>query len=378
MPAPALRRENKLRVLRCLFERGPLSRAQLSDLTGLSTSTLSYIVRELLNEGFIEVTEIEPNKGRPSQILSIARSRWSVIGVKVGREEVRGVLFDATMQPLEKKSVRIFSHMRNNEGYASAILRIVDELRDEKLLGVGICSSGIVSHGEIIVSHLMNVRELKVEDRLAESLDIGNVVLMNDVDALAYFLSSHEKDDFLTVSYGTGIGASFWSNGHAKHFEIGHAIVTNEGRCYCGQTGCLEYHSSEYAVLKSYLGKDIDFEDFAMNEEEKYRPIVEEIRAKARSNFESVRVHYLGPFRRLSFVLGNLIMVLKPRSVVFLGEGIVNEEMVRILERFVTEKFNSEFIGSVDFRLSHASWEEGVALATVRRFLSKALLLSTR
>jgi predicted NBD/HSP70 family sugar kinase len=131
-------------------------------------------------------------------------------------------------------------------------------------------------------------------------------------------------------------------------------------------------------VLKSYLGKDIDFEDFAMNEEEKYRPIVEEIRAKARSNFESVRVHYLGPFRRLSFVLGNLIMVLKPRSVVFLGEGIVNEEMVRILERFVTEKFNSEFIGSVDFRLSHASWEEGVALATVRRFLPKVLLSSTR
>ncbi|WP_448524062.1 ROK family transcriptional regulator [Pseudothermotoga sp.] len=374
MPAPALRRENKLRVLRCLFELGPLSRAQLSDLTGLSMSTLSYIVRELLDEGFVSVAETEPSRGRPSQLLCVDASRWFVIGIKVGREEVRGVLFDAVMHPVRKNSIRIFSHMRNNEGYASAVLGIVKELKSERLLGVGICSSGIVSHGEIVVSHFMNVRNLDIKKLLERSLNIGDVVLMNDVDALAYFLSSHEKEDFLTVSYGTGIGASFWSNGHAKHFEIGHAIVANEGRCYCGQTGCLEYHSSEYAVLKSYLGKDIDFQDFAMNEEEKYRPILEEIRARARSSFESVKVHYLEPFRRLSFVLGNLIMVLKPSSVVFLGEGIVNEDMVKILQRFVTEKFNSEFIGSVDFRLSRASWEEGVALAAVRRFLSKVLL----
>uniref|UniRef100_A0A832IDH8 ROK family transcriptional regulator n=1 Tax=Pseudothermotoga hypogea TaxID=57487 RepID=A0A832IDH8_9THEM len=372
MPAPALRKENKLRVLKCLFEHGPMSRAELSSLTGLSASTLSYIVRELLNEGFINVAETEPSRGRPSQLLRIDASRWSVIGIKVGREEVRGVLFDAAMRPVRKSSIRIFSHMRNNEGYASAVLGIVKELKSERLLGVGICSSGIVSGGEIVVSHLMNVRRLDIKKLLETSLDIGNVVLMNDVDALAYFLSNHEKNDFLAVSYGTGIGASFWNNGHAKHFEIGHAIVASEGKCYCGQTGCLEYHSSEYAVIKSYLGKDIDFEDFAMNEEEKYRSIVEEIRAKARSNFKSMEIHYIEPFRRLSLVLGNLIMVLKPSSVVFLGEGIVNDDMVRLLKRYAEERFNAEFIGNVDFQLAHASWEEGVALATVRKFLPKA------
>jgi len=355
-----------------------MSRAELSSLTGLSASTLSYIVRELLNEGFIDVTETEPSRGRPSQLLRIDASCWFVIGIKVGREEVRGVLFDAAMHPVRKSSIRIFSQMRNNEGYASAVLEIVKELKSERLLGVGICSSGIVSSGEIVASHLMNVRKLDIKKLLESSLGIGNVVLMNDVDALAYFLSSHERNDFLTVSYGTGIGASFWSNGHAKHFELGHAIVASEGRCYCGQTGCLEYHSSEYAVIKSYLGKDIDFEDFAMNEEEKYRSIVEEIRAKARSNFKSVEIHYIEPFRRLSLVLGNLIMVLKPSSVVFLGEGIVNDDMVTLLKKCVEEKFNAEFIGNVDFQLAHASWEEGVALATVRKFLPKVLSSSIR
>lgn len=327
-----------------------------------------------MEEGIVEVVEEEPMRGRPSQLLGIRPNCWFVIGIKIGREEVRGVLFDAKMNSVKKESVRILSHMRNNEGYAAALLEVIERLWNDKVLAVGICSSGIVSQGRIVVSHLMNVRVLQIEDLLKKSFDIDSVVLMNDVDALAYFLSNQQKGDFLALSYGTGIGASFWSNGHAKHFEMGHAVVANDGKCYCGQTGCLEYHSSEYAVLKSYLGKDIEFQDFVMNEEEKYRPIVEEIRAKARENFESVLSHYVEPFRRLSLVLGNLIMALKPKAVFFLGEGIVGQSMVETLQNLVRSKFNTEFIGDVHFRWAHADWEAGVALAAVRKFMPKILL----
>ncbi|KAF2958384.1 ArsR family transcriptional regulator [Thermotoga sp. Ku-13t] len=378
MPAPALRRENKLRVLKCLFEHGPMSRAQLSKLTELSLSTLSYIVRELSIEGLIDVDETEPSRGRPSQLLSIDPNAWYVIGVKMGREEVRGVLFDAKMRPVKKRSVRILSHMRNNEGYTFALLNVVETLKTEKLLGIGVCSSGIVSEEKVVVSHLMNVRQLDVQKILGQNLGINHVLLMNDVDALAYSLSNHRREEFLVISYGTGIGASFWSGGHARHFEIGHSIVASDGRCYCGQTGCLEYHSSEYAVLKWYLRKDIDFEDFVMNEEEKYRSVVEEIRSCARSNFDSVKTYYFEPFRRFSLVLGNLIMVLKPRNVFFLGEGIVNDDMVQMLQTLVRERFNSEFIGDATFQRAVAEWEEGVAFAAVRRFLPKLLFSPPR
>lgn len=158
---------------------------------------------------------------------------------------------------------------------------------------------------------------------------------MNDTDALCYALSKIERSDFLVITYGTGIGASFWTKGQAQHFEIGHAIVSSDGRCYCGQTGCLEYHASEYAVLKSYTNREIDFEDFARNEEEKYREIIEKIRSTAVRDFHSVETHYRKALQMLGTILGNLLMVLKPSTVFLLGEGMVNEEMARFLKEYI-------------------------------------------
>lgn len=370
MPAPVLRRENKLRVMKIIFTQGPLTRVQLRRFTRLSLSTLSYIIRELQEDNLVAVAENKVQRGRPSQIVWINPNAWSVIGIKIGREEVRGTLFNAAMKPIKTHRVRVLSHLRNNDGYTAILKQIISQLLMENVMGVGICSSGIVGNGKILISHLMNVKNLEIKNLLEKDFSLKNIVLTNDVDALCYSLSHQmKKEDFLVVSYGTGIGASFWSNGQAKHFEIGHAIVSGEGKCYCGQTGCLEFHASEYAVLKSFLGREIEFEDFVMNEEEKYRPYTEQMRSLVKNNFESMKLHYEKPFRMLSIVLGNLLMVLKPSVVFFLGEGMVNEKMVEFLKEFVQERFNQEFINNSIFRLASADWEYGVALAVVNKFL---------
>lgn len=369
MPAPVLRRENKLRVMRIIFTQGPLTRGQLRRFTHLSLSTLSYIIRELQEDNLIAVRENKVQRGRPSQIVWINPNAWSVIGIKIGREEVRGTLFDATVKPIKTHRVRVLSRLRNNDGYTTILKQTIGQLLMDNVMGVGICSSGIVGNGKVLISHLMNVKNLEIKNLLEKDFSLKNIVLMNDVDALCCSLSHQMKEDFLVVSYGTGIGASFWSSGQAKHFEIGHAIVSGEGKCYCGQTGCLEFHASEYAVLKSFLGQEIEFEDFVMNEEEKYRPHTEQMRSLAKNDFESMKLHYEKPFRMLSVILGNLLMVLKPSVVFFLGEGMVNEKMVEFLREFVRERFNQEFINNSVFRLASADWEYGVALAAVNKFL---------
>lgn len=348
-------------------------RFELARKTGLSLSTLSYIVRELEDSGLLLVEEVQKERGRPSQIVKINPSAWRVVGIKVGREEVKGTLFDATAKPLKKHRISILSDMRNNDGYWKAISEIVGKLSCDNLLAVGICSSGIVEDGKVVVSHLMNVRNLDLKALLKSAFKLNNFFLMNDVDALCYSLSRSNGENFLVVSYGTGIGASFWKQEQANHIEMGHLIVSTQGKCYCGQTGCLEYNASEYAVLKNFLGKEIDFEDFAWNEEEKYRPFIEKLRKVASNDFNDAKDFYETPLKILSVTVGDLVMTLKPSKVILLGEGIVNPQMVQIVKKNVSEIFNKDFVKEVDFKTDLADWELGVASASVDRFIKQLL-----
>ncbi|AJG40411.1 ArsR family transcriptional regulator [Thermotoga sp. RQ7] len=370
MPSPLLRRENKLKVLKHILENGKVTRGDLSNELELAQSTLSYIIDELNEENFLLIEEVKSKKGRPYQVLSVNPERFSVIGVKVGREEVHGVLFNASLNPIREHRVSILAPMRSNEGYTRALRETVENLFSENLLGIGICSSGLVRDQQVVVSHVMNVRNWNLRDVLK---DFERVIVMNDADALCREVSQRIGSDFLLISYGIGIGASLFRNGRIEHLEMGHMIVSSEGKCYCGQTGCLEYHSSEYAVLKSYLGSEIDFEDFISNEEEKYRPFIEEVRKKARENFEAVRKHYEKAFRNLSVAVGDVLMSTGVSRVFLAGEGAVSEDIAKLLEKMVKERFNKEFVDDVEFHLASANWMLGAARAVVEKYLSDIL-----
>lgn len=372
MAASSTRWAGRCHVLRILLKKPLVDRKGIISEIGVSHSTLSYITRELLSKQLIQVREISQKRGRPYQVLSLNPEAWNVIGIKMGREEVRGTLFDATIKPVKTRKIKIYSDLRSNEGYADAVQKILKELYCENLLGIGICSSGLVQKGEVVVSHLMGIKRFNLKEILRNTLNTGNILVMNDVDALAYaVLHSLNMEDTLVISYGTGIGASFCAKDRLHHFEIGHAVVANSGKCYCGQTGCLEYHASEYAVLKKYLKKEISFADFVEKEEEKYRAHIEQLRSEARTNFSDVYQYYRKAFHELSKLLGSIIMLLNPRHVIFLGEGMVSDQMVEALRKDIQLSYNTEFLGDVEFQLGHADWESGVALAVTHRFLSK-------
>src|SRR5215213_8842091 len=62
--APLLKRQNRAAVLRAIVGYGPLSRRALRDTTGLTSSTITNIVAELIAAGMVqEVGVIEPSGG---------------------------------------------------------------------------------------------------------------------------------------------------------------------------------------------------------------------------------------------------------------------------------------------------------------------------
>src|SRR5712691_5248477 len=96
-----LRRINRSTVLRRIYLDRSVNRQELSQLSGLSSATITNVVAELLQEGIVIESGIEASQGgRPRSILSINPHYGYFIGVEVGDMLTRIELFDLTLHKL--------------------------------------------------------------------------------------------------------------------------------------------------------------------------------------------------------------------------------------------------------------------------------------
>jgi hypothetical protein len=90
-----VREINLSSVLRLLQTSKPLSRAQLSSLTGLHKSTISNLVEELIARGLVHETGIQSSgAGRPGTQLDLNPHAGGIIGVEFGVDFVSVILTD--------------------------------------------------------------------------------------------------------------------------------------------------------------------------------------------------------------------------------------------------------------------------------------------
>ena len=80
-------RYNERQIVRLLQARGPLSRAEVSRISGLSAPTVSKAVGSLVTSGLLEETDVTENiRGRPANKIRLATELAQVIGVVIDRE----------------------------------------------------------------------------------------------------------------------------------------------------------------------------------------------------------------------------------------------------------------------------------------------------
>ena len=94
----SLREGNRKRVIDALRERGVASRADLARITGLSRSTVSTIVADLLETGLAgERDGDSPDStqaGRPPVMVSLNPSAGVAVGVDFGHRHLRVAVSD--------------------------------------------------------------------------------------------------------------------------------------------------------------------------------------------------------------------------------------------------------------------------------------------
>src|ERR1044071_3674858 len=92
-----LRALNDRAALELLLNRGPLTRAQLGEMTGLSKVTASQLVERLEQRGLVRrVGEQAGGRGPNAQLYAVTPSSAHVIGVDVGPERVVAACADIT------------------------------------------------------------------------------------------------------------------------------------------------------------------------------------------------------------------------------------------------------------------------------------------
>ena len=92
-----LRALNDRAALELLLARGPLTRAQLGEMTGLSKVTASQLVERLEQRGLVRrVGEQAGGRGPNAQLYAVTPSSAHVIGVDVGPERVVAACADIT------------------------------------------------------------------------------------------------------------------------------------------------------------------------------------------------------------------------------------------------------------------------------------------
>lgn len=275
VPATAqdLRAYNRGLVLRLLRDEGPLPRAELARRTGLSATTMTKVVAQLIDEGHLAERSVtdspEPRIGRPATDVALVPGSSWVVGVQVGVGAVQIGLCDLLGRARWASGFEFDTGAPVGEmltQLVGAIDELVKESGVERVLGIGVAAPGPVDpdHRVNLLSVNAGWHDVRFADRLEGALGLATVVDHNvRAMALAEARYGCRERNLLYVHVRTGLGAGVVLNGRPFQpgvygvTELGHLRVVERGRkCACGSTGCLETVVSE-PYLAAQVGAPI-------------------------------------------------------------------------------------------------------------------------
>ena len=255
-------------ILNCLRSTAPLSRSQLAQMTGLNKTTVSSLVKELLDGGFIkEVGLGNSHGGRRAVMLDLNPNAGNIIGLEIGVDFISIILTDFRARILWR-SKRETDPTQNQDTILDLAIELARDARaaagpdGDSLLGIGIGVPGLVdsSSGVLLFAPNLRWRDVPIKDVFTSELGIP-VFVDNDANVAAlgerYLGIAQNTEDFIYLAAGVGLGGGIVLGGKlyggvgGYAGEIGHMTIVENGElCNCGNRGCWETLVSQRAIIK--------------------------------------------------------------------------------------------------------------------------------
>ena len=263
----SLRTGNLSRVLTLLHRRGPISRANLTRLTGFNRSTVGALVTELAAMDLVYETEPPSGRvGRPSPLVH-ANERTAAVVVHPD--------VDAVTVGLVGLGGRVHRRVRHETAAPPTVAETVSITRAvlagmapdlaamDRLAGVGAAVPGLTrtSDGSVLLAPHLGWRNEPLAEPLAEALGLpvsaGNDATLGSVAESLFGAAVDATDAVYLNGSASGIGGGIISAGRPLRGadgyagELGHTLVNSDGAsCHCGRRGCLETEVSLSRLLQ--------------------------------------------------------------------------------------------------------------------------------
>ncbi|MCJ7520453.1 MAG: ROK family transcriptional regulator [Anaerolineaceae bacterium] len=258
---------NKI-VIDILKKQPPLSRANLSTITGLNRSTISSIISDLIDEGWVKETNYQSDKvGRPGLLLEINPGGGFAVGVEIGVDFILVVIIDFSAKVIWRKRIETDPNEGQIEIQEKAFKLTTEAIEIGKKectrpLGIGIAIPGLVDVHDGVLKYAPNLHWKDVPLRLIWTQQFHlPVFIENDANAAAlgefYYGAAQGIDNFVYIAAGFGLGSGIIIDGKLLRgnkgyaAEVGHTTIDPEGEiCSCGKRGCYETLIGPRAVIK--------------------------------------------------------------------------------------------------------------------------------
>ena len=260
---------NRGLVLRTLYDYGPVSRAEVARLTGLTRTTVSELVTDAIIEGLVREIGLGPSSGGKAPILlEVIDDARLVVAVDLGERVFAGALVNLRGEVRATRDVPA-DGLDGDEALA-ALTGLVDALialapDAGAILGIGVGTPGLVDATTGTIRWAVNLdwQDLPLAAILTERTGLpASVANDSRAAALAEYLFEGRRraPSLIAVKVGLGIGAGIVIEGEVFNGdgfgagEIGHTVIVDDGaECRCGRFGCLETVASSRAIVRAAI-----------------------------------------------------------------------------------------------------------------------------
>lgn len=342
-------------VLLAVRDNAPVSRSELCALTGISKSTSTRLVDDLLRDGFLEESGAmdSPGSRRKPIGLRLNPNRFYCIGVNITQSAIRTILTDFSATPLAESREEISSPMTAQslaEQIEREVLAILAQngKAPQQVLGAGVGLPGQVdSRTGMLINYASQgeITQFPLRDELEKRFSFP-VLISNNVSSLILsektFSRETASDNCLFVSCWDGIGGAAVIGGTlltgstGAVGEVGHTIVEPFGKkCRCGGYGCAEAY-----CLPETLCEDVTFSVLRGRHSILSGKVTPETVMAAFEAGDSLCIEHVTRLaEKLSICLANAVNILNPDTVILAGKLFdLSEPFFQLTQALIREK----------------------------------------
>ncbi len=263
------RYQQKKDIIGFLYKMGELSKPEICRLTNMTTPTISRMIEELIDEGWVtDQGQGASIGGKRPHIFSLNPDAAYIMGVDVGRIHLKIAIFNLRKEVIGEIKVypSILEAGKTNEENIRYIREKINRTLSEldipysKIKVAGFAIPGLIDSDGISYTYF-TFEDTNIKQVLEKELEIP-VFIDNDSKIMAMaehtFGVAKGIPHALCISVNECIGLGMILNSQpytgykGMAGEFGHIRISGlSEQCYCGKIGCLETVASGRSIVKA-------------------------------------------------------------------------------------------------------------------------------